>query len=136
MTVKQHDGKDDEQGKRIESVRVQATQKERLYSVDAGQLIRVNLKNLSLTRSLTFRPVYVSDTGDEDPEDVVTLKSSEVRVRVRFARARALSLPLPPPPLSLPLSFSPLTSLSLSFSYWDSRVEHAKFATSNTATQH
>jgi hypothetical protein len=34
----------------------------------------VTIKNLSKTKNLEFLPVYVSDTGDEEPEKVVDLK--------------------------------------------------------------
>jgi hypothetical protein len=34
----------------------------------------VIIKNLSKTKHLEFLPVYVNDTGDEEPENVVDLK--------------------------------------------------------------
>ena len=34
----------------------------------------MTIKNLSKTKNLEFLPVYVSDTGDEEPENVVDLK--------------------------------------------------------------
>jgi hypothetical protein len=48
----------------------------------------VTIKNLSKTKNLEFLPVYVSDTGDEEPENVVDLKcGGEVCMCVR-ERAR------------------------------------------------
>ena len=48
----------------------------------------MTIKNLSKTKNLEFLPVYVNDTGDEEPEDVVDLKcGGEVRESAR-ARAR------------------------------------------------
>ena len=34
----------------------------------------MTIKNLSKTKNLEFLPVYVNDTGDEEPEEVVDLK--------------------------------------------------------------
>jgi hypothetical protein len=34
----------------------------------------VTIKNLSKTKHIEFLPVYVNDTGDEEPENVVDLK--------------------------------------------------------------
>ena len=46
----------------------------RSYKVHATKLIKVTLKNLSLTKDIKLLPVYVSDTGDEDPQEMVDLK--------------------------------------------------------------
>jgi hypothetical protein len=76
VTVRQHDGKDDETGERIESSKIGKAYNYRRYRVDVGQLIRVTIKNVS-KQAMTFLPVYVSDTGDEEPEEMVTLKQGE-----------------------------------------------------------
>ena len=73
VTVRQHEGKEDETGERIEASQIGKAHDYRQYTVDVGQLIRVTIKNLS-KQAMTFLPVYVSDTGDEEPEDMVTLK--------------------------------------------------------------
>ena len=77
VTVKQHDGKDDEQGEDIDSSRITKRPNLRLYSVDPDLLIRVTVKNLSSTSNISFKPVYVKDNGEEEPEDTVELKSGE-----------------------------------------------------------
>jgi hypothetical protein len=78
VTVKQHDGKDDDDGKRIERGSVQVRHDCRLYSVPAGRLIRVTLRNWS-AKPLSFVPVYVDKDGTEEPEEKIDLASSEVR---------------------------------------------------------
>ncbi len=77
VTVKQHDGKDDEEGEHIATSRISKGPQFRLYSVDPDLLIRVTVKNLSSTRDISLRPVYVKDNGEEEPEDLVELKSGE-----------------------------------------------------------
>ena len=72
VTVRQHDGKDDETGERIETSKIEKAYNYRRYRVDVGRLIKVTIKNIS-SQAMTFLPVYVSDTGDEEPEDMVTL---------------------------------------------------------------
>ena len=48
----------------------------------------MTINNLSKTKNIEFLPVYVNDTCDEEPEDVVDLKcGGEVRESAR-ARAR------------------------------------------------
>ena len=42
----------------------------RLYTVDAQQLIKVTLRNLSMSNDIKLLPVYVTDTGEEEPEVV------------------------------------------------------------------
>jgi hypothetical protein len=71
VTVKQHDGKDDEVGKRIS--KVQTGKDYRCYSVDPGQLLKVTVKNLSLVRTISFTPVCVDEAGNDDPGDPRTL---------------------------------------------------------------
>ena len=83
VTVKQHDGKDDEEGERIASDKVERGHDFRRYTVEAEQLIKVTLKNLSQTRSITVTPVYVSPEGEEEPEDQVEIKSAE-EVEMKF----------------------------------------------------
>jgi len=78
VTVKQHDGKDDEEGKRIEISRVQKAHNYRLYTVDANQLIKVTVKNLSTKTAVKFIPSYLPadfPQGDEEPEDEALLTS-------------------------------------------------------------
>jgi hypothetical protein len=77
VTVKQHDGKDDEKGEHIATSRITKGPNLRLYSVDPDLLIRVTVKNLSSTRDISLMPVYVKDNGEEEPEDLVELKSGE-----------------------------------------------------------
>ena len=77
VTVKQHDGKDvDEQGVRMSASDTRYDS--RRYSVTAGLLIKVTLKNWSKT-PLKMIPVYMSDKGDEEPEDEVEIGSGEER---------------------------------------------------------
>ena len=83
VTVKQHDGKDDEEGERIASDKVELSHDFRRYTVEEEQLIKVTLKNLSQTRSITVTPVYVSPEGEEEPEDQVEIKSAE-EVEMKF----------------------------------------------------
>jgi hypothetical protein len=80
VTVKQHDGKDDEDGKRIDTSRITRGPDFRLYSVDRDLLIRVTVKNLSTTRDISLVPVYVKEAkenGEEEAEELVELKSGE-----------------------------------------------------------
>jgi hypothetical protein len=77
VTVKQHDGNDDEEGKHIESSRITKGPNFRLYSVDPDLLIRVTIKNLSLTRDISFIPVYVEANEAEEHQDLVELKSGD-----------------------------------------------------------
>ena len=72
--VKQHDGKKDEQGERTAAS--DTRHDTRRYSVTAGQLIKVTFKNWSKS-PLTMIPVYVSDTGNEEPEKKVEIGSGE-----------------------------------------------------------
>jgi hypothetical protein len=77
VTVKQHDGKDDEVGERIDASKVQTAKDLRRYFVDAGKLLKVTVRNLSLVRTISFCPVYVDDAGNDDPEDPRMLKKGE-----------------------------------------------------------
>jgi len=47
----------------------------RLYTVDPSLLVRVTLKNLSLSTDVLFAPVYITETGIEEPEKVGMIKS-------------------------------------------------------------
>ena len=76
VSVRQHDGKDDETGERIETSKIEKAHNYRRYAVDVGKLIRVTIKNVS-RQAMTFLPVYVSDTGDEEPEGIVKLLRGE-----------------------------------------------------------
>ena len=75
VTVRQHDGKDDEEGERVDSSKVLTARDFRLYTVDAGQLVKVTVRNLSQDREITFKPVYLTEEGEEEPEESVTLKA-------------------------------------------------------------
>ena len=66
VTVSLHDGEDDEEGERIDASRTTKGHDFRLYSVDPGLLIRVTLKNLSPTRDISVKPVYVKENGEEE----------------------------------------------------------------------
>jgi len=82
VTVTEHDGKDDDEGERVDGARVQVAPNFRLYQpVTVGMLLRVAVKNLSAT-PLSFVPVYVGEDGSEKPEDKIDLASREVRRRV------------------------------------------------------
>ena len=81
MTVKQHDGKDDNEGKRILRTK-ECGADYRLYAVSTLQLIKVTIKNLS-AKPLSFRPVYLDTEGREEPEEVIEpLKQGEVGMHV------------------------------------------------------
>jgi hypothetical protein len=77
VTVKQHDGKDDEKGEHIATSRITKGPNFRLYYVDPDLLIRVTIKNLSLTRDISFIPVYVEANETEEHQDLVELKSGD-----------------------------------------------------------
>ncbi len=77
VTVSLHDGEDDEEGERIDASRITKGHDFRLYSVDPDLLIRVTLKNLSPTRNIAVKPVYVKENGEEETEEIVELKSGE-----------------------------------------------------------
>jgi hypothetical protein len=77
VTVRQHDGKDDEKGEDIDNSRITKGPNLRRYAVDPDLLIRVTVKNLSMTSDISLKPVYVKDNGEEEPEDIVELKSGE-----------------------------------------------------------
>ena len=82
--MKEHDGKDDEEGERVNAARVEAAPGYRLYApVTPDHLIRVTLKNLS-AQPLSFVPVYVGKDGTKEEEDKVDLASGEVRVNSRI----------------------------------------------------
>jgi hypothetical protein len=79
LKVKQHDGKDDEEGELIDKENIQVfdkgTYREVMYKVDADLLIRVTIKTTHELEDIT--PVYITVTGKEEPEDVITLKVNE-----------------------------------------------------------
>ena len=77
ITVRQHDGNDEEDGERVQPCKTRTARDYRLYSVDAGRQIRVTVRNLSLTRSISFVPVYLGEDGNEEGEEPVDLKSGE-----------------------------------------------------------
>ncbi len=82
VTVTEHDGKDDDEGERVDGDRVQASPNFRLFQpVTARMLLRVALKNMS-SKPLSFVPVYVGEDGSEEPEDKIDLARGEVRRRV------------------------------------------------------
>ena len=77
VTVKQHDGKDDDEGERIGGSKMHILANKRRYIVDAEQLIKVHVQNLSQTSSIAFTPVYVGDDGGEEPDAEMELKCGE-----------------------------------------------------------
>ncbi len=78
--MREHDGKDDDEGERIDTKECGTDY--RLYTVSPGQLIKVTIKNLS-SKPLSFQPVYVHEDGSEEPEDFIqALKQGEVCVCV------------------------------------------------------
>ena len=77
----EHDGKEDEQGERICGARVQVSQDRRRFQpVTPGMLLRVTVKNLSKSTTLSFVPVYVGKDGEE-PEERIELSAGEVSGR-------------------------------------------------------
>ena len=89
VTVKQYDDKDDEVGERIDASKVEIAKDLRRYSVDAGKLLKVTVRNLSLVRTISFTPVYVDDAGNDDPEEARMLKSGEPQ-DCRFSPGRTV----------------------------------------------
>ena len=78
--MKEHDGKEDEEGERVLAARVEAAPGYRRYApITPDLLIRVTLRNLS-AKPLSFVPVYVGKDGEEELAKMV-LSSGEVRVR-------------------------------------------------------
>ena len=84
VTVRQHDGKEDEEGERVDSSKVLTARDFRLYNVDAGQLIKVTVRNLSQDREIAFKPVYLNEKGEEEPEESVTLKAGGERYELPY----------------------------------------------------
>ena len=84
VTVRQHDGKEDEEGERVDSSKVLTARDFRLYNVDAGQLLKVTVRNLSQDREITFTPVYMNEDGEEEPEESVTLKAGGERYELPY----------------------------------------------------
>ena len=77
--MREHDGKEDEQGQYVDGARLLAAQNYRLYQrVTPGMLLRVRLKNLS-EKPLSFVLVYVGVDGSEEHEGKIDLASLEVR---------------------------------------------------------
>ena len=82
----EHINKEDDEGKRVDSARVQVAPNFRLYQpVTQDMLLRVAVKNLS-AKPLSFVPVYVDEEGLEQSEDKIDLASGEVRWRVTQER--------------------------------------------------
>ena len=82
VKVKQHDGKDDEEGELIDKENIQVfdkgTYREVIYRVDTDLLTRINIKSTHELEDIT--PVYITEAGEEDPAnicDVITLKENE-----------------------------------------------------------
>jgi hypothetical protein len=73
--LRQHDGKDDDVGVELTPVKRDTTSL--TYEAHAGQLLKVKIQNKSKT-NLTFKPVYRTTDGDEEPEDLKDLKFNEV----------------------------------------------------------
>jgi hypothetical protein len=79
LKVKQHDGKDDKEGELIDKENIQVfdkgTYREVMYKVDTDLLTRVTIKPTHELEDIT--PVYITLAGEEEPEDVITLKDNE-----------------------------------------------------------
>ena len=77
VTVKLHEGKEDEVGRRISAAH--RGPHERRYKVEPELLIRVTLKNLSEDSDppLQFAPVYIGEEGEEEAEALESLKSGD-----------------------------------------------------------
>jgi hypothetical protein len=79
VKVKQHDGKDDEVGEFIDKENIQVldkdTYREVIFNVDIELLTRIEVK---ATHELTgIIPVYITEAGEEQPEDEISLKDNE-----------------------------------------------------------
>ena len=77
VTVTQHDGKDDENGVRIDKSRVQVAPDHRIYWVDAEQLIRVKVKNCARGNVIKFRLFYVNEKGEEEEDEAIEILSGK-----------------------------------------------------------
>ena len=79
LKVKQHDGKDDEEGELIDKENIQVfdkgTYREVIYRVDTDLLTRVEVKATHELEDIT--PVYISEAGEEQPDDKISLKDNE-----------------------------------------------------------
>lgn len=74
IIVKEHDGKDDLVGERVDNSNVMTQGNFRRYKVKAGQHIKVTLKNLSPHEKIRLKPVYKGVEG-EDPEDYTDIEA-------------------------------------------------------------
>ena len=74
ITVKEHDGKDDTVGERVDISNVTTKGNYRCYKVKSDYLIRVTLKNLSLDKKIHLLPVYKGKDGEE-PEDLIDIEA-------------------------------------------------------------
>lgn len=92
ITVCEHDGKDDDVGCRIEFDKIDISgmadkNPTIVYQVNAGQLIKVTLKNtispgtlptkLNMSDTVVFTPVYITKEGVEEQEEEVDCKAGE-----------------------------------------------------------
>mmetsp|Transcript_3987 Transcript_3987/g.5790 ORF Transcript_3987/g.5790 Transcript_3987/m.5790 type:complete len:225 (-) Transcript_3987:223-897(-) len=66
VTVRQHDGPDNEEGGRVEGVHVKVARDNRMYHVEAGQEIKVTVRKSSTFSALFFKPVYADEEDQED----------------------------------------------------------------------
>jgi hypothetical protein len=80
LKVKQHDGKDDEEGEIINKENIividRGTYREVMYKVVTDQLTKVTIKTTHVLEDIT--PVYINDTGDEEPESEITLQEDDL----------------------------------------------------------
>ena len=74
LNMKEHDGKDDEEG--VEVFPKSRTLDSLTYMANAQQLLKVKIQNKSQD-NMRFIPVYLSEEGDQEPEDVVNLQPGE-----------------------------------------------------------
>jgi hypothetical protein len=79
LKVKQHDGKDDEEGELIDKENIQVfdkgTYREVIYRVDTDLLTRVEVKATHELEDITL--VYITEAGEEQPDDKISLKDNE-----------------------------------------------------------
>jgi len=86
FTVRLHDGKDDGNGEAIKPDKIDISgmigqNPSIVYQVEAGQLIKVTFKNtipagtlpteLKMSNQVSFTPVYITQAGEEEPEEMV-----------------------------------------------------------------
>jgi hypothetical protein len=78
LDVKQHDGKDDEEGERFDQKNIQVidrgTYREVMYKVEPDLLNKVTIK---MTHEFDIIPVYVTEKGEEQPDEEIAMQVDE-----------------------------------------------------------